>query len=81
MKAIDLTRMKPGQKGRVIEIQGGRGMMAKLQALGIRPGVEITMRNSQIMRGPVVVGVGQAQVAIGFGMARRITVEVADDKP
>jgi Fe2+ transport system protein FeoA len=28
------------------------------------------------MRGPVTIRVGQTQMAIGFGMARRILVEV-----
>ncbi|HEX7319279.1 MAG TPA: FeoA family protein [bacterium] len=79
MNKIDLTVMQPGQKGKVIEIQGGRGMAMKLEALEIRPGVEITKVSTQIMHGPVIVGVGKAQVAIGFGIARRIIVKPADN--
>jgi len=76
MAHIDLTQMGAGQSGKVISMQGGRGMMAKLEALGIRPGVEITKVSGQIMRGPVIVRVGNTQVAIGFGMARRVIVAV-----
>lgn len=76
MSAIPLTRMGSGKKGKVIEIQGGRGLIARLDAMGIRPGVSITKVSGQIMRGPVLVSVGNTQIAIGFGMASRVLVEV-----
>ena len=73
--AIDLTRMREGEKGKVIDIQGGWGLLRKLEALGIRQGIEIVKVSSQLMRGPITIRVGNAQVAIGFGMARKILVE------
>ena len=76
MVNIDLTQMKAGQRGKVVSMQGGRGMVAKLETLGIRYGVEITKISSQFMRGPVIVRVGNTQIAIGFGMARRVMVAV-----
>jgi ferrous iron transport protein A len=76
MPTISLTTMESGSKGKVIEIQGGRGLCARLNAMGIRPGVRITKISGQIMRGPVIVSVGSTQVAIGFGMASRVFVEV-----
>jgi ferrous iron transport protein A len=76
MANVDLTQMKAGQRGQVFVLQGGHGMMAKLEALGIRPGVEIIKISGQLMRGPVIVRVGNTQVAIGFGMARRVIVAV-----
>jgi ferrous iron transport protein A len=74
MTNIDLAQMGAGQSGKVITMHGGRGMTAKLEALGIRPGVVITKVSGQIMRGPVIIRVGNTQVAIGFGMARRVIV-------
>jgi len=74
MIRIDLTKMKAGQTGRVLAIQGGHGIIMKLEAMGIRPGVELTKVSVQIMRGPVIVRVGNTQLAIGFGMARRVIV-------
>jgi len=74
MKAMDLTQMKVGQVGTVVEIQGGHGLTRRLQALGIRVGVRIIKVSSQIMRGPVTVQIGNSRVAIGFGMARKIIV-------
>jgi len=74
-KQITLTQMRIGQSGVVIQIQGGRGLVNRLNALGIRAGKRITKLSSMIMRGPVTIQVDGAQVAIGFGMARRIIVE------
>jgi len=73
--SIDLTQMKEGERGRVVDIQGGWGLLRKLEALGIRLGTEIVKVSSQLMRGPIIIRVGNTQVAIGFGMARRIIVE------
>jgi ferrous iron transport protein A len=72
---MDITQMKEGDKGVVVEICGGCGIVNKLDALGIRPGVEITKISSQFLRGPVILQVGNTQVAIGYGMARRVLVE------
>ena len=68
--------MQTGQSGIVVQIQGGYGMVNRLSALGIRPGKRITKVGSMFMRGPVTIQVDRAQVAIGFGMARRIIVEL-----
>lgn len=50
-------------------------MISRLNALGIRPGQRITKVSSTLMQGPVTIRVGNAQVAIGFGMASKIIVE------
>jgi len=75
-KRIPLNRMEASQSGMVVQIQEGRGLKNRLSALGIRPGQQITKVSSMLMRGPVTVQIGNAQVAIGFGMASRIIVEV-----
>jgi len=75
-KQITLTQMKTGQSGTVVQVQGGHGLVNRLNALGIRPGSRITKLSSMLMRGPVTIQVDRAQIAIGFGMARRITVEL-----
>ena len=73
---VPLSRLEAGQSGKVVEIQGGQGMINRLSALGIRPGKRVTKVSSMFMRGPVTIQVGNAQVAIGFGMANRILVEL-----
>ncbi len=74
-KQTTLAGMQIGQSGVVIRIQGEHGLINRLNSLGIRSGKRITKISSMIMRGPVTIEVDRAQVAIGFGMARRIIVE------
>ena len=75
-KQTTLARMQIGQSGVVVQIQGGHGLINRLNSLGIRSGKRIIKVSSMIMRGPVTIEVDRAQVAIGFGMARRIIVEL-----
>jgi ferrous iron transport protein A len=76
-KQIPLSRMEAGQSGTVVQIEGGRGMINRLSALGIRAGKRITKISSMFMRGPVTIQVGNMQIAIGFGMAKRIIVQLS----
>ena len=75
-KQTTLAQMQTRQSGTVVQIQGGHGLVNRLNSLGIRPGKRIIKTSSMIMRGPVTIAVDRAQVAIGFGMARRIIVEL-----
>jgi ferrous iron transport protein A len=75
-KQLTLAQMQNGQSGIVVEILGRRGMASHLNALGIRPSKRITKVSSMFMRGPVTIQVDRTQVAIGFGMARRVIVEL-----
>jgi len=74
---ISAAEMGPGQTGIVVNLAGGRGMVRRMQAMGIHPGVPISRLSAQPFRGPVSLQVGATQVAVGFGLARRIMVEVA----
>ena len=73
---IDLTKMNPGENGEVVEVQGGWGATNRIHSMGIRPGKKITKVSSHFWRGPQTVAMGNLRVAIGFGMARKILVEV-----
>ncbi len=75
-RQLTLRQMEIGQTGTVIGILGGRGLMRRLEVLDIRPGKKVTKISSTLFRGPVTLRVDNAQVAIGFGMANRIIVEV-----
>ena len=68
--------MGVGQTGTVVQVLGGWGMVRRLDAMGIRPGKKVTKVSSVLFRGPVTLRVDHSQVAIGFGMANRILVEV-----
>jgi ferrous iron transport protein A len=75
-KIVTLRQMQSGQSGKVVQIQEGFGLVNRLSALGIRPGKRITKVSSMLMRGPVTIQSGNTQVALGFGMANKIIVEL-----
>ena len=66
----------PGSHGHHGGRRHGHGFVDRLHSLGIRPGKRITKVSAMFMRGPVTIQVDRAQIAIGFGMAGRIVVEV-----
>jgi len=73
---VSLAQMQTGQRGKIVEINGGSGLARKLEALGIRTGKEITKISEQLMRGPVLLQQGRTQAAVGFGMASKVLVEI-----
>jgi ferrous iron transport protein A len=75
MTTVDLSQLREGESGRVVLISGGHGLIRRLESLGIRVGKKVTKISSQLMRGPVTVRIDGFQVAVGFGMARKILVE------
>lgn len=76
MSHITLVHMNPGQSGKVSVVRGGHGLVRRLESMGIRQGVTIEKVSGQFMRGPIIVRIGMARVAIGYGMARHIVVEI-----
>ncbi len=74
-RIVKLAEMKSRESGRVKEIDGGFGLRGRLEAIGLRPGIELRVVNSSFFKGPVTVRIGNSQVALGHGMARKIMVE------
>ena len=75
---ITLDSIREGQKVKVVSISGGWGIRQRLGGLGIHPGDEIIVKRSAIMRGPILISVHGNQVALGRGVARKVTVEVEE---
>mgnify|MGYP001114176094 FL=1 len=73
---VTLAQMEDGQAGVVVQILGGYGLIRRLEVLGIRPGKKVTKISSMLLRGPVTFQVDSTQIAVGFGMANKIVVEV-----
>jgi ferrous iron transport protein A len=80
-KQLTLNQLKFGQTGTVVQILGGRGLATRLDSMGIRPGKKITKVSALLFKGPVTLRLDSAQIAIGFGMANKIMVEVESDTP
>ena len=75
-KQMTLRQMQAGQSGTVVRIEGGDGLVNRLNALGIRVGKKITKVGSMVMHGPVTIQIDNAKVALGFGMANKIIIEL-----
>ena len=80
MSRVDLTQLREGESGIVAKIDGGFGLTKRLQTLGLRTGKKVTKISSQLMRGPITVRIGNSQIAIGFGMAKKIILRQAKTK-
>ncbi|NPV87336.1 MAG: ferrous iron transport protein A [Anaerolineae bacterium] len=70
---LPLCDLKPGHQGTLLALNGGRGLTARLAALGFTPGVRIAMLQNY-GHGPLLVEVRQTRVALGRGEAQRILI-------
>lgn len=75
---VPLKTLHSGEVGFVGMLEGGHRFVSRLAALGFTPGASVTvMRNYG--RGPIIVSVRGAQIALGRGEAGRIQVHRATD--
>ena len=74
----NLESLPLGRTAVVMGFAGGRGLLRRLDAMGLRPGKKVRRLSSQFMAGPITVLVDGRQVAMGRGIARRIQVETMD---
>lgn len=72
---MNLSNMEVGQKAKVVGIEG-QGAAKRLFGYGILSGTSLEMKARHPLRGPLVVGVGGTQVAVGRRMAEKIMVEL-----
>ena len=73
-----LTEMSSGEAGSVASIEAGDMLHQRLESLGVRVGKAISKASAQWFNGPVVLIIDKRRVALGFGSAQKIMVEVAE---
>ncbi len=73
---IDLTQLKPGEEAIVKEIIGGPGLVQRLENMGIRKGQKVKKVSSHFWHGPQTIEVRGSKFALGYGMAKKILLEV-----
>ncbi len=54
----------------------GSGLSKKLMDMGLYPGKEVVKLSHIGLKGPVVIKFGRSIVALGHGVAEKVTVEV-----
>jgi ferrous iron transport protein A len=74
----NLESLPDGKSALVVRLRGGRGMVDKLEAMGLRPGKRVQKVSAQFMAGPVTVVLDGRELAMGRGIARRVQVEDGD---
>jgi len=75
---ISLTSLKPGQKGRIAFIRGGKGVIQRLCDLGLTNKTSISILRSAPMNGPIEICVRGCKIVIGRGIANKIFVYTED---
>lgn len=71
---MTLDHVKLRQRGRVEAIDGGRGVRAHLNTLGIHVGDDVVVVERAPFHGPVLVEVHGTRVALGRGIASKVRV-------
>lgn len=69
-----LSHMPRGTRGTVSRLPHQHGLAKRLLALGLNPGAEVCVLQNR-GRGPVIVEVHGARLALGRGQAERVTVD------
>ncbi len=68
-----LNMIKDGETVTIKEISGGRAFRQRMLGLGLNRGSRVRiMKNDGI--GPLILGIGNGRVALGRGMAAKISV-------
>ncbi len=75
MSRFSLAHIKANKKCRIVEIAGGSNLRQRLMSMGVYQGKEIVKLSHIGLRGPVVIKSGRSVLALGHGMAAKITVE------
>jgi ferrous iron transport protein A len=70
---VPLSALRPGERGVVTELTGGRGVLSRMASLGFTPGAEVTIMQN-FGRGPIIARVRDARIALGRGEASKIRV-------
>ncbi|WP_227738502.1 FeoA family protein [Thermococcus paralvinellae] len=70
---VRLSQMREGERGVVVDIQGGVGARQRLLGLGITPGTRIWVIKSSAP-GPIIIAVGSSRIALGRGIADKIII-------
>jgi ferrous iron transport protein A len=70
---VSLSTLHAGEHGEVVKLAGGRCMLSRITALGFTPGADVTVVQNY-GRGPLILRVRDARIALGRGEAGRIYV-------
>lgn len=70
-----LNALSEGERGKIVYIYGGRGLVRRLADMGLTPGVEVAVLRKAFLNGPVEITVRGTNLALGYGVAKRIFIK------
>ncbi len=73
-EVVPLTDLKCGEVGEVAFVVAGRGLLARLAAMGIVPKVKVTVLRTAPLHGPIEVALRGVSIILGYGVASKIYV-------
>jgi Fe2+ transport system protein FeoA len=76
MRKLSLVQMGVKQKGKIVDVLGGKALQHRFMTMGIYEGREVVKLSHFILRGPIAMRVGRSVLALGYGMASKIIVGV-----
>ena len=74
-RLMSVTKLKPGQKGKVAFIRGGRKVVQRLCELGLTNGTSVSLVREAPLKGPVEICVRECKIVIGRGIAEKIFIQ------
>jgi Fe2+ transport system protein FeoA len=82
IKGLSLVEAPIDTSLRIIDIAGGESVRRRLLAIGFHKGDVVELDSLAILKGPVLIrnAACGTKVALGRGIARKITVEVLDGR-
>lgn len=73
-QTLSLDQVKPGDQVTLLSLNAGKSLVNRFNALGLTPGAAIQVVQN-IGRGPLIVSVRGARIALGRGEAESLMVE------
>jgi ferrous iron transport protein A len=73
-QGMPLAMARPTELVTVIGVRAGWGLQRRLADMGLTPGTQIRVINSQ-MSGPVLIDLRGSRLAVGRGVAQKILVK------
>lgn len=70
---MPLALVSPGSRVKLVSVNGGQGICARLAALGLLPGTEVEVL-SRAPGGSFILEVKGSRLMLGRGMAQKIVV-------
>ena len=71
---LPLAMVRPGDVVTLVSIRAGWGLQRRLADMGLTPGVQIRVINSQ-MPGPVLIDLRGSRLVLGHGIAQKIMIK------